>query len=139
MVEVQKQIPLCKSFSSRVVKMFVLNTPQKHPEPYNFEFTICQSCFSDVRLSEKRLSSRNSFGCGKAISLMWGLNSAPLVSHASLQTARPSKPSKVLLAMRLWAQNFIKNFTKQDFLFFLCAANIHEEKFIYLLLGQESH
>lgn len=45
------------------------------------------------------------FGCGKAISLMWGLNSAPLVSHASLLTTRPSNPSKVLSAIRLWAEN----------------------------------
>lgn len=47
----------------------------------------------------------NIFGCGKAISLTWGLNSAPPVSHASLLATRPCNPSKVLSAIRVWAEN----------------------------------
>lgn len=68
------------------------------------------SCM-DISFSEQQLSSQN-------IELMWVLSSATLVSHASLLTARPSNPSKVLSAIRLWAGNcdFTGGLTKQELL-----------------------
>lgn len=77
------------------------------------------------------------FGCGKAISLTWGLDSAPLVSHASLLATRPCNPSKVLseseCGLRIvgfYPSNFHQGFYKTRlasrfyFSVFLCGAHV---------------
>ena len=85
----------------RNVKLLILKTPQKHLKLYHFKLLGCWC--------QSYLDNRFVWATTFVLSRFWPeqndcLNSAPLVSHASLQTTRPSGPSKVLSAIRLWAE-----------------------------------